>query len=90
MSSSHARNIPVAIFDISSSSVGGAHALITKAANTEIPLVEKVAILAQARSEAPLQTELNIERFVAEALKGLETVATAVRKADVHHPNIFR
>lgn len=90
MSSSHVRSIPVAIFDISSSSVGGAHALIKKAANTEIPLVEKVAILAQSRSEAPLQTELNIERFVAEALKGLEAVATAVRKADVHHPEYIQ
>ncbi|HEY0980109.1 MAG TPA: hypothetical protein VGE18_01725 [Candidatus Paceibacterota bacterium] len=90
MSIPKVRSIPVAVFDISSSSVGGAHALIKKAAHGEIPLVEKAAVLAQSRTQAPLQTELNIERFVAEALKGLETVATDIRKRDVHHPEYIQ
>lgn len=90
MSSTKVRTIPVAVFDISSSSVGGAHALIKKAAHSDISLSEKVAVLAQSRALAPLQEELNIERFVAEALKGLETVATAIRKQDVHHPEYIQ
>lgn len=90
MSPTKVRSIPVAIFDISSSSVGGAHALIKKPLHGTVPLSEKVAILAQSRALAPLQEELNIERFVAEALKGLQTVATAIRKQDVHHPQYIQ
>ncbi len=90
MSSTKVRSIPVAVFDISSSSVGGAHALVNKAAHTDIPLTEKGVLLAQSRVLAPLQEELNIERFVAEALKGLEAVATTIRKEDVHQPEYIQ
>lgn len=90
MSSPKVRSIPVAVFDISSSSVGGAHALIKKAAHGEMPLTEKAAILAQSRTHSPLQTELDIERFVSETLKSLKTVATDIRKRDVHHPEYIQ
>jgi len=79
--------IPVAVFDISSSSVGGAHALIKKGPQTT---PTTISILAQSRVEATLQEDLNIERFVTATLKGIEAVATTIRTQDVHHPEYIQ
>ncbi|MBY0328760.1 hypothetical protein K2Q02_01560 [Patescibacteria group bacterium] len=87
MSSKNAPTIPVAVFDISSSSVGGAHALVKKGAQTT---ASAISVLAQSRVESVLQEELNIERFVSETLKGIESVATAIRAQDAHHPEYIQ
>jgi len=88
MSSKSAAVIPVAVFDISSSSVGGAHALVKKGAQGDNK--EIVSILSQSRVDSSLQEDINIERFVAETLKGIESVATTIRKEDVHHPEYIQ
>jgi len=87
MPSKNAPTIPVAVFDISSSSVGGAHALIKKGPQTA---PTTISVLAQSRVEAALQEDLNIERFVAETLRSIESVATTIRKEDVHHPEYIQ
>jgi hypothetical protein len=73
--------IPVAVFDISSSSVGGAHALVQPE-----DLEGQHAILASARADATLQEELDIKRFVSDTVHNIESVATQLRKADSHAP----
>lgn len=87
MSSQHAPTIPVAVFDISSSSVGGAHALIKKGAQVKH---EKIIILAQSRIDAVTQEDLTIERFVSDTLKGIESVATTIRTLDAHQPEYIQ
>lgn len=71
-----------AVFDISSSSVAGAHAL-TREDGT-------VALLASARIDAPLQEDINIKRFVDDTVKHLESVTTRIHKADAHHPSSIK
>lgn len=72
----------VAVFDVSSSSVGGAHALITpkKDANAHVTL------LAEIRQEGVLQEDIDMKRFVSDAMKNIASVATALQKADSHKP----
>jgi hypothetical protein len=70
---------PIAVFDISSSSVGGAHVLLEKTPKTP-------TVLAQFRIDAPLQEDMDMARFVNETVQNLELVVEEVRKADVHHP----
>jgi hypothetical protein len=53
--------IPVAVFDISSSSVAGAHTLIPKGSKVADA---KVSILASTRIFSEIKEEINIERFV--------------------------
>jgi hypothetical protein len=67
-----------AVYDISSSSVAGAHVLRTDTT----PVV-----LASARSDAPLQEEMDMERFVEEGVKHLGDVVVRIKNADVHHPS---
>jgi len=87
MSRKNTATIPVALFDISSSSVGGAHALVKKGPQATI---ETISILAQSRVDATLQEDLNIERFVSETLKGIESVATTIRGVDAHLPEYIQ
>lgn len=70
--------LPVALFDISSSSVGGAHVLLPKHKNG------KPVILSQVRTNVPLMDELTIDRFVADTLTALEKTVTKVRASDTH------
>ncbi len=70
----------VAVFDVSSSSVGGAHALVT-VAKGHLP-----TILASARIDAPLQEDLDMKRFVSDTVHNLEEVIVQLHKADLHRP----
>ncbi len=73
---------PIAVFDISSSSVGGAHALVSRNSSDNVA----VTMLVQDRRDSGLDDELNVERFVEETTKALDVVIDHVRTADVHHP----
>ncbi|MDB5254863.1 MAG: hypothetical protein JWL92_239 [Candidatus Nomurabacteria bacterium] len=76
---------PIAVFDISSSSVGGAHALITTTDNKT-----SVRLMVQERRDSGLDDEINIVRFVDDTAKALEVVIDHVRNADVHHPEAIQ
>ncbi len=70
----------IAVFDISSSSVAGAHALVGG------PKEHLPTILASSRIDSPLQEDLDMQRFVTETVHNLDLVAANLHKADVHHP----
>lgn len=72
---------PIAVFDVSSSSVAGAHALV------HTPAGHLPTMLAQSRIDSPLQEDLDMQRFVSDTVKNLETVAADLHKADHHHPS---
>ena len=74
-----------AVYDMSSSSVAGAHVL-TKQHDG----ISQAVLLASSRSNAPLQEDIDMQRFVDEACKHLQEVITVVRKADVHHPTYIQ
>lgn len=76
----------IAVFDISSSSVGGAHALIQHDDDQKA----KVTLLVQERRDTGLEEELNIDRFVNDTARALEIVIDHVRNADVHHPEFIQ
>lgn len=69
----------IAVFDISSSSVGGAHAIVPK---TGLPTQ-----LASNRIDAVLQDDIDVKRFIDDTAKNLTDVAFNLHKADVHHPD---
>lgn len=71
-----------AVFDVSSSSVAGAHVLAEGVAPDK-----KITLLASARSHAVLQEDIDIKRFVIETETHLDEVVSRIRKADVHHPS---
>jgi len=71
----------IAVFDISSSSVGGAHTLIHG------PKGHLPTILASSRVEAGLQEDLDMKRFVSDTVHNLEAVVTDLHKADLHRPS---
>jgi cell division ATPase FtsA len=73
-------NIPVAVFDISSSSVAGAHAIAHR--TIEAPMT----ILASSRVDAPLMEDLDMKRFVDTTIHNIDSVAQKLRMADVHAP----
>ncbi|HTH93244.1 MAG TPA: hypothetical protein VL576_02070 [Candidatus Paceibacterota bacterium] len=75
----------VAVFDISSSSVGGAHALIEQQKEGTV-----VSLLVQERRDSALEEELDIKKFVDNTAKALEVVINHVRTADVHHPKLIQ
>jgi len=84
----------IAVFDISSSSVGGAHALVEQVVPSRKDAVQqsrtKVTLLVQERRDSGLEDEINIERFVEDTAKALEVVINHVRTADVHHPELIQ
>lgn len=82
MASHH--HIPVAVFDISSSSVAGAHVLIPKGETIE---KTKASLLAHTRSHAALREDITIERFVDQTIEQIDKVVTLLQKADHHHPH---
>jgi hypothetical protein len=75
----------VAVFDISSSSVGGAHALIESRKDEVV-----VSLLVQERRDSALGEEIDIQRFVDNTAKALEVVINQVRTADMHHPKMIQ
>lgn len=78
---------PVAVFDISSSSVAGAHTLLPKGAT--VPEA-KVSVLASTRLFSDLKEELTIERFVEQTISQIDKVITTLKKADNHHPKYIQ
>lgn len=80
-------HIPVAVFDISSSSVAGAHVLIPKGETVE---KVKASLLAQTRSHAALREDITIERFVDQTIEQIDKVATLLQKADHHRPHYIQ
>lgn len=83
MSTKKQPTVPVAVFDISSASVGGAHALVRRDSPND---TEKVVLLSQTREAAPVREELDTKRFVSDTVKGLESVARALHSQDKLHP----
>ncbi len=78
---------PVAVFDISSSSIAGAHTLIPKGAQTS---EAKVSVLASTRLFSELKEEITVERFVEQTIQGLGKVIATLKKADNHHPKYIQ
>lgn len=74
-----------AVFDISSSSVAGANVL-----SQENDPKTKAIFLASARSDATLQEDIDIKRFVEETVKNLDSVIARLQKADVHKPTFLQ
>ncbi len=71
----------IAVFDVSSSSVGGAHALYHPQNTSPLTLVANI------RSDSTLQEDINMKRFVSDTVHNIETVASSLRKADMHKPS---
>lgn len=82
MATSHKKIIPVAVFDISSSSIGGAHVLVPK----HFEKNDKVSILASSRNISEPKEDINIERFVNDSIENLEKTISTIKKADNHSP----
>lgn len=80
------KSTAVAVFDISSSSVGGAHVLLEKTHEGK-PVLK---VLVQERRDSDLEEEINIQRFVDDTAKALEVVIGHVRTADIHHPALIQ
>lgn len=72
--------IPTAVFDISSSSVAGAHVLVPKGQDA----TTKVSILASSRLMSKPKEDLTIERFVDGTIEQLEKTVALLKKADNH------
>ena len=75
-----------AVYDLSSSSVAGAHVLTTH----DAPGPSTAVMLASVRHDAPLQEDMNMQRFVEETVKHLEEVITEVKKTDIHDPSYIQ
>jgi cell division ATPase FtsA len=73
---------PVAVFDISSGSVAGAHVLIAAQHTEKTP----VSFLASTRIPSETKEEVTIERFIDSTITQLSSVITTLKKADAHHP----
>ena len=81
---SHKHNGVFALYDISSSSVAGAHVLVHH------ETCPSTTLLASVRSETMIRDDINIERFVADTNTRLQDVVNQVRAADVHHPSFIQ
>lgn len=79
--------VPIAVFDISSSSVAGAHILLPKGENVQ---KTKASVLAHARGHAELKEDITIERFVEQTIDQLEKVVTMLKKVDNHKPEYIQ
>lgn len=82
MSKQNGKIIPVAIFDISSSSVAGSHTLINKTGEGK----SNVSFLASSRKFLEPKEDIDIARFVSDNLASLESVIATLQKADNHKP----
>ncbi len=70
-----------AVYDISSSSVAGAHVLFEN---------NQTHFLASHRLLTPLQEDITMERFVTETISSLSQTTTHIRNNDVHHPTFIQ
>ena len=87
MAKTHGHIIPVAVFDISSSSVAGAHTLIPKGSKHPPAGGDtKVSILASIRLFSELKEDINIERFVEQTINQISKITNTLKKADNHRP----
>lgn len=82
MAKPNSKMVPIAVFDISSSSIAGAHALIPKEREDN----PHVSILASTRVFSEPKEDINIELFVSGALANFDTVINTLKKADNHKP----
>ncbi len=71
-----------AVFDISSSSVGGAHVL-QKYDHT----CPSTVVLASVRAESAVRDDIDVARFVGDSTDRLQHVVDTVKTLDVHHPS---
>ncbi len=91
MAKAHTHMIPVAVFDISSSSVAGAHTLIPKGVvHPPAGGGTKVSVLASTRLFSELKEDINIERFVEQTITQLANVIATLKSADNHHPKYIQ
>ena len=70
-----------AVFDISSSSVAGAHVL------SRADTCPNALILTSVRIDAVVTDDINIQRFITQANRSLEQVISTIRAQDVHKPS---
>lgn len=82
MSKSLTKMTPIAVFDISSGSVAGAHALVHKSHNQH----SMASLLASSRSFTKPKEDLDIKRFVDNTLEQMDAVIAKLHKADNHKP----
>ena len=71
-----------AVFDISSSSVGGAHVL--QKYDRTCPAT---IMLATARKESVVHDDIDVARFVSESTHRLQEVVETIKSVDPHHPS---
>ncbi len=74
----------IAIFDVSSSSVAGAHVLM------QSRTCPATTILTSVRSDTLIRDDIDVERFVTDTNALLGTIATTVRTQDLHHPTMVQ
>ena len=84
-SSSKPATRSVAVFDISSGSIGGAHATIEKG-----HAIRPVTCTASKRIHLQMQPEIQIDRFFKQMIAGIERVAEELRKMDDHQPTFVQ
>lgn len=81
------KNSVVAIFDLSSSSVGGAHSIFPfSKENTK----EKIAVLAHHRSNLDVLTVIPEETYIKKLFRGLQETIEILKKADHHTPSYIQ
>lgn len=83
MSNKKQPTIPVAVFDMSSASVGGAHAYVRY---KDFSHTEKVFLVSQERQTLNLHEDINTERFISETVSALEKVASSLYAKDMQRP----
>ncbi len=73
-----------AVFDISSSSVGGAHVLLRK------EVCPNALMLASSRVESVISEDIDIKRFVGKTTGALEQVIADIHTRDLHKPSVVQ
>jgi hypothetical protein len=81
----HQKNV-VAVFDISSSSVAGAHVLLNRGSDGK----QQALFLASSRVDAALSGDPDIARLIEHTAKNIDEVLVRLRKADIHHPDYIQ
>jgi hypothetical protein len=84
MAKSNKKMTTIAVFDISSSSVAGAHTIVEKGSENTLG---SVSSLASVKMFSQLKEDINIDRFVEQTISQLQNVITTIKKADNHKPS---
>jgi hypothetical protein len=87
MAKSNKKMTTVAVFDISSSSVAGAHTIVEQGAENTLG---HVSTLASTRLFSQLKEDINIDRFIEQTILQLQNVITVLKKADNHKPSYIQ